>query len=164
MKLMDEKGKLFGIINIIDLAVLVLIIAIAASAGYKIIGSKLKDNEENLRDIMVTIKCSFVTETTAKLFKKGDRFLTGSNYVNGVVDSSWYTEAYDTVKTADGKILWEKHPYLKNVFIIVKMHENPDNPILTLGSQEIRVGKPVFMKTQRVELSGIVEDIKVIDK
>ena len=36
MKIINEKGKLFGLINIVDLLVLVAAIAVVAGVGYKL--------------------------------------------------------------------------------------------------------------------------------
>ena len=38
MKIIDEKGRLFGKINLIDLLVIVLVIAIIAAVGWKLVG------------------------------------------------------------------------------------------------------------------------------
>ncbi|MBQ3920702.1 MAG: DUF4330 domain-containing protein, partial [Firmicutes bacterium] len=40
MKIVDEKGKLFGLINIVDLLVVILIIAIVGVVAVKILGDK----------------------------------------------------------------------------------------------------------------------------
>ena len=44
MKLIDEKGKLFGKLNIVDLVVVVLIVAIIAAVGVRFTSSKLNAN------------------------------------------------------------------------------------------------------------------------
>ena len=36
MKIINEKGKLFGLINIVDLLVLIAAVAVAAGVGYKL--------------------------------------------------------------------------------------------------------------------------------
>lgn len=161
MRFVDEKGRLFGVINIIDLCILVIIVLIIGVAGYKLAGSRLNRSEINKKEILVTIKCPMSIETTAKAIHPGDRFLTGSDYVNGVVESVTYNDAYDTIETADGRFVWAKHPVLKDIHVVVKMKENPQDPLLKLGSQEMRIGKQIFMKTQRVELLGIIDNIEV---
>ena len=39
MKLIDEKGKLFGLINLIDLLVLLAVLAAAVGIGWKVMSS-----------------------------------------------------------------------------------------------------------------------------
>ena len=38
MKIIDEKGRLFGKINLIDLLVLVLVVAVVLAVGWKPLG------------------------------------------------------------------------------------------------------------------------------
>ena len=40
MKIINEKGKLFGIINVVDLLVLVAAIAVVAGVGYSCLPSR----------------------------------------------------------------------------------------------------------------------------
>ena len=40
MKIIDEKGRLFGKINLIDLLVLVLVVAVVLAVGWKLVGKK----------------------------------------------------------------------------------------------------------------------------
>ena len=42
MKIINEKGKLFGIINVVDLLVLVAAIAVVAGVGYKLFAKQIK--------------------------------------------------------------------------------------------------------------------------
>jgi hypothetical protein len=163
VKILNEKGKLFGIINVIDLAILIIILLIAGAAAYKVIGNTAENSDKDKKDIYVTIRCRLNKAELADNIKPGDRFLTGTNYVNGTISSVTLEDAYDTVDSSDGTIKWEKHPVLKDIVVVVKMHENPDDPILNLGTQEIRIGKSIFMKTQRVELIGVIEKIVVAD-
>ena len=43
MKIINEKGKLFGIINVVDLLVLVAAIAVVAGVGYKLFAKQIKE-------------------------------------------------------------------------------------------------------------------------
>ncbi len=40
MKIIDEKGRLFGKINLIDLLVIVLVVAVVAAVGWKLVGKR----------------------------------------------------------------------------------------------------------------------------
>ena len=52
MKIIDEKGRLFGKINLIDLLVIVLVVAVVAAVGWKVVGKKaaaaVSDNQHEL--------------------------------------------------------------------------------------------------------------------
>ena len=40
MKIIDEKGRLFGKLNLIDLLVIILLIAAVAAVAWKLVGKK----------------------------------------------------------------------------------------------------------------------------
>ena len=52
MKIIDEKGRLFGKINLIDLLVLLLVVAVVLAVGWKVVGKKaaaaVSDNQHEL--------------------------------------------------------------------------------------------------------------------
>ena len=41
MKIIDKKGKLFGLVNIVDLIVLLLVVAVIGVVATKLMGSKV---------------------------------------------------------------------------------------------------------------------------
>ena len=47
MKIIDEKGRLFGKINLIDLLVLVLVVAVVLAVGWKLVGKKAAASVSN---------------------------------------------------------------------------------------------------------------------
>ena len=47
MKIIDEKGRLFGKINLIDLLVLVLVVAVVLAVGWKLVGRKAAASVSN---------------------------------------------------------------------------------------------------------------------
>ena len=161
MKIINEKGKLFGIINIVDLAVVLIIVLIAGALGYKLLGSKLSANESAKRTILVTVKCPKAPETAALAIKPGDKILSGTGYTNGTVESVRYESAKDTAVTADGKVITTEDPLLKDIYVVIQMKENPADPVLKLGNQEVRIGKDIFFKTQRVEIVSTVYNVEV---
>ena len=71
MKLVDENGKIFGKVNIVDLIVLVLIVAIAAAGIIRVSSKKLNaDNSEAGADgeqyCYVTLLSSLVVQEVAE--------------------------------------------------------------------------------------------------
>ena len=75
MSLIDNKGRLFGIINIIDLAVLLAAVLLVGGVAYKLL-SKPGGNtgrKGNMKTYTVTVKCPMVPESAATKLAKGDR-------------------------------------------------------------------------------------------
>lgn len=58
----DEKGRLFGKINIIDLLVVIVLIAVLCFAGYKFIGDKGTQSQKIVMKIMTEEVSDFVLD------------------------------------------------------------------------------------------------------
>ena len=56
MKIIDEKGRLFGKINLIDLLVIVLVVAVVAAVGWKLVGKKAAASvSDNTHEMTFTV-------------------------------------------------------------------------------------------------------------
>lgn len=161
MKLIDSKGKLFGLINIIDLAVLVLVVLIAAAAFIKL-GGEEAITSDNTKEITFVVKARQQLETVAKSIKAGDTLVAGDKYVEGAsIADVQYNPAEVTVTTADGKMVVAKDPVRMDIFITVKAKVNTDDAAMKVDTQEVRIGRSYTVKTQTVELGGWVESLSM---
>jgi N-glycosylase/DNA lyase len=162
MKLIDEKGKLFGIINIIDLAVLVVVLLVVGVVGYKVLGNKIDSalgTDTAAKEIVFTVKCAGKSPSAIEELKKGDKLISVTNYVDAYVDSFTSYPADITVTTDDGRVVISKDPYKLDVVITVKMKYVPGD-IIKLGTQDISAGKPFTFKTHTVEMGGMIDNIE----
>lgn len=169
MKLIDEKGKLFGFINIIDLGVILLVLLLVGAVGYKMAGRQIQGNPVVKKEIWVTVRSAQKQEQVAKSFadavasgdQKNTRMLSLSTYVDAYLVNVKVDPADYTVSTDDGRLLRTKHPFLKDVLITFKMDADMNAPLWKLGSQEVAVGKSFFVKTQKLDLGGFIDSIEV---
>jgi hypothetical protein len=167
MKIIDEKGKLFGKINVIDLGILLLVLLLLGGVGYKLMGRQLQGVPAAKKDVLVTVRCTQKFETaamaieTALATKKDTRMVSLATYVDAWVESLRSEAADYNVPTADGRLLWGKHPFLKDLYITFRMKVDVNTPMLKLGSQDVAVGKQFEFKTHTVHLFGIVDTIEV---
>ncbi len=163
MKLIDEKGKLFGIINIIDLTVLVVIVALVCGGGYMVLGGKVNrgvSKSDDMKDVYVTISCRLISESAALALKQGDKMIAKNAYTDGTIDSVTYKTADYIGVNAEGYAVVGPHPLWKDAMVVIKDRVNVKDPILKVGTQEMRIGYKVFVKTQLVEIQGTVEKIE----
>ena len=56
MKLISEKGKLFGIINIVDLLILLAVILVAGGIGWKVFGSTITEVASPTTELTMTVR------------------------------------------------------------------------------------------------------------
>ncbi len=161
MKIVDEKGKLFGIINIIDLCVLLAIVLVVVFVGYKYIGKKSPSGTSSVKTITVELKCAARNETSATAIKKGDKIVSLTSFSGAVVTKVRRETAIINVTTADGKLINVEDPRRKDVYVTISMTADLSQPVIKLGSQEIAIGKNVILKTPRTEYANaVVQDIK----
>ncbi|OGW75373.1 MAG: hypothetical protein A2Z72_02875 [Omnitrophica bacterium RBG_13_46_9] len=73
MKFIDERGKLFGLVNIIDLSVILIVIAVCSTAyvGYKDIQARREDYRKKIYKIKVIFK--EIPIDVANAVKVGDK-------------------------------------------------------------------------------------------
>ncbi len=166
---MDKNGKLFGKINIIDLLVLVIAVAVVAAVGLKMTGHLGAKRAETGTNIAYTVRVEGVDkevydniqkyiDQAAAQQKPGDQLMSNgellSAYVTGVTAQPHKSNAELT--TTEG------------AFIIPMMEDTVDltftiegsvsnNLKSEMGSQEVRVGKTHIVKTTHFELNnGVV--------
>lgn len=168
MKIIDEKGKLFGIINIVDLIVIILILSIAGGICYRLISSRVNASGGNPlggeKEVYVTLYAQQQIPEVADAIKKGDRLVANNQYTDAEVVEVVDVQPAATVNpNADGQSVQSTHPLWKDITIIIKDKVNPSNVILKAGEQEIRVGYPFIFKTQTVEANSRIKKIEIKD-
>ncbi|MDD4188933.1 MAG: DUF4330 domain-containing protein [Eubacteriales bacterium] len=161
MKILNEKGKLFGLINIVDLVIILIILAVVGGVGYKY----LIKNEtlfpgkkpEELKDYTVTVFCPMVPENTENYIKPGDVLFYDSH---GELDAVIMSVRSDDISiTPEGVELDEPHPYLKDLTVTIKISSDAADKRIMMAGIQINIGKEIYVKTYRVELLGYVTDI-----
>ncbi len=165
MKILDEKGKLFGIINLIDLVVLLVILAVVGAAGYYYVGRKVVSNVPvEKQDVYVTVNCILVPEESAlALVPEGDEqiHLVAKNaFQNAIIDTVSYRDSDYVGEDAQGKPVLGAHPLWKTVTVVIKDKASKADPIVKVGGQEARIGYKYTVKTQKVEIQGTVTQIE----
>lgn len=163
MKIINEKGKLFGIINIIDLALLLIIVALVAGAFLFL---RREGPIETLptKDFYVDVRCENYSQEVADSFKVGDRLYYGNAYTNLEIVDVKVEPAKEDVFLPDGTIVVGRHPEKRDITVTVKIHDDPidpNDPMIYFGSLHATVGKQVLLKTTTVEIPGFI--IKVYE-
>lgn len=162
MSIIDRKGKLFGKLNIIDLIAVILIVAVVALVGYKLVSAgggsgtgqkvvytvKVRGVEG---EVYESIKAqlpsqlmaaeemldAYVTDVQATPVAGGTYTIEENASVGLTTIAPAYPGTYDLVFTIEGTV--------------------KDDLTSELGTQEIRVGKTHIVKTTTFELeNGVI--------
>lgn len=155
MKILDEKGRLFGIINIIDLAVLLLVLVLVAGGIWFL--SRDDAVEVGPTEVYyVTIKCASLDEEVAEYIHVGDRLYYGKGFTDEEITEFWVEPAKIEVVRDDGTIIVTEHPELKDIYVTIKVNDSPSDPMLWIGQLHATVGKELVLKTQYIEVPGVI--------
>ncbi|MFA6309392.1 MAG: DUF4330 domain-containing protein [Clostridia bacterium] len=161
MKIVDEKGKLFGFINIIDLCILIVIVLIVGFVGYKYIGKGASVNN-SVQKIFVDLKCPARSEAVAGALHKKDQIVSLTSFSGAVVESFYQKPAVVITSDADGNIRYVTDEKRKDVYVTISMTADLKAAVIKLGSQEIAIGKTIILKTNRAEFgSAVIENIRL---
>lgn len=166
MKLVDERGKLFGKLNIIDLLVILLLIVAVALIGWKV---TRKDGASNAsRTILTyTVEVEGVDKEVYEGIKAyvpgesgiGDQLMANGEMVDAYVTNVTATphEGGITMTDVNGTTL--TFPVEEDTLdLTFTIQANVVNAVTNeVGTQEVRIGKTHIVKTVHFELSnGII--------
>jgi hypothetical protein len=143
MKIIDEKGRLFGKVNLIDLAVVVVLVAVIAAVGMKLFGNKAVEAVTSPAvSITYEVVCEDVPKSVADYCQAnvGEQLLSSGKLLNAhIVDcrAEETAEGCDLYFTVEGTCNYAGNTY-------------------SMGSQEVRVGMEHLVKTSSIECEGII--------
>lgn len=167
MKIVNEKGKLFGLINIVDLLVLVVVLLLAAAVVVKFVLPAASNAIAPESEMVVTLRIRGVMDYMKDQIKEiepGSVLVAGSDYVSGTkVISIEETPYLAAANTDEGEIKTAADPQKYDIVIKFSAKQNKNNPIYKVGNQEVRVGRGFIFKTQTVEQNAVIERIEFIN-
>ena len=166
MKIIDEKGKLFGKLNIIDLLVLVLVAAVALFLGARFLGggdeaSVAASRPAYLEYTVLATEVLPETYETVKQFvdgKKGlkDQLMASDALLPGYAVDVVATPHVSYVECADGsvKVVESAGEDRRLDLLFTCVAITVDSVSNEVGTQDIRAGIPHIMKTTHFEFQG----------
>ena len=159
MKLVDDKGRLFGLVNIVDFLVLLAVLLVLGGAYYKYKGRGVLAGEE--KTVRLTVLAPVQRPEVIENMRVGDRMVSGSSYT-GVVIKDIKTRPSEMVATdAAGRRVKTVDPYYLDAIITLEGRTSISGATITMGGQEIRSGKDYFVKSLKYEVKGIITEVDI---
>lgn len=152
MKIIDEKGRLFGKLNLIDLVVVLVIVAAIAAVGMKVFGNDVVDAVTSQKvTLTYEVTCQDVPEHVADYCEAhtGGQLLSSGNLLDA------YITDCQVQRTGEG----EDVQY--DLLFTIEAHTTFSSATYAVGSQEVRVGKEHLVKTGDIEVEGIISGLEV---
>lgn len=161
--MIDEKGRLFGKINIVDLLVILVILVAAVVLCVKFLGPRAAvGGSAPKTHVTYTVLVESVQPDVYENIQKyiPSTLMASGELLDGQVTSVTAVphEESITVSTTGNTILVPVSRGLLDLTFTVEC--NVVNPITTeIGTQEVRVGKTHILKTDKFELAnGVILD------
>lgn len=163
MRLIDEKGRLFGKINIIDLC-LVLVIVLAIG-GLFIKKNSIPKTQGEYKTITYSVVIKGVRKPTLEQLEKeiGQTLdITNTESSLGTVTDIKYEDAKSFVVDKNGKHIEAVLPEKYDITITIETEGTATSKaIFTKGGTQLIIGDPVNISSNTVETSGEIMEIKV---
>jgi len=152
-----------GVINVIDLVILLVIALVAVAMVYKFAAPAASDVIAPKADMTVTMRVrgamDYLEEEVLKL-KPGERLIMGSDYVDAELVSVESIPYLSAATSDSGQFITADDPQKRDLLITVHSKQSKTDPILKIGNQEVRIGRGFIFKTQTVEVNAIIEKVE----
>ena len=161
MRIINEKGKLFGLINIIDLGVILLLVGMVPMIyfGYKVI---LAGYTSKLEEVTVKIRFEDIEMHLVNTMKEGDVQRESSGREIGKLVS------IDNINPSDGIMILNKSVVVKvdpskrkDVFITVDLLCEKEAESLYYNDNPLKIGADIVFSPYLYTATGDVLDIKI---
>lgn len=149
MKIIDKKGRLFGLINIVDLLIIVLLLALVA-VGVKRFGNKVAVGEATTKKGVITAEIKDVRDVTAKNVKVGDPIY---DYDKGTLIGKILTaevEPYKDKTEYQGKFFNAEVPDKYRVIVTLDADVKETQDFYQVGTEQIRIGAEMRIKNKSI--------------
>ena len=167
MKIINEKGKLFGVINIVDLLVLLAVIAVVIGVGYKLFAPQIADATATQVPMTVTVRVRgatpFLVEEVQRNSQVGKQIVSGNSYTNAVITDMQIEDYVQQVTTADGRIVDALDGTKKDLVFTIETTVPEGTASPTIGTQEVRAGRTFIVKTNDFETTGNIDMVDIAD-
>ncbi|WP_302080914.1 DUF4330 domain-containing protein [Salinibaculum rarum] len=154
MEVIDENGRVFGVVNVIDLLVVLLLLAVVAAGAALVLGT---GGESNPETATITIRADGVEPYVADAVPAvGD--VDGGNVTS--IENKTVEPATIITTNSAGDVLVREHPRLKTVTVTVIVNISQTDGTPMLDQQRLKVGNSVGLDLGTVDLRGNVTAIE----
>ena len=163
MKLIDEEGKLFGIVNVIDVCIIIIVIVLGVGAFYKFNVLDKTSSTAAMQPITYTVRVDKIRDFVLSNVETGDTiFDQASGNAIGTIVNVESEQAYEYINMPDGT--FTKAPVENRINVIFTIEADAvvnDSGCYVNRTFELLRGSQTKYMTKYFECTGIVESINV---
>lgn len=165
MKIINEKGKLFGLINVVDLVILAALICLIGAIVWQLAGDKVSDAVSPDAEMTVVMKVAGSSPDLVKEAMRqdlvGQHLVSGGVTLDAYISDMWIEDYVMSVETAEGEIVRATDPAQKTICFEIKSTVAQNTPTPKIGSQEVRAGMTFILKTQTFSTIPIIYYVQI---
>ena len=149
--------------NIIDVAVLLVVILVIWGASVKFGKYKVKTNESSEETIVYTMEIANVRYYSLQAYQSGDMVFDSLTGVNiGTIQKIEASDAVNYENRQDGKLVKVVNPYKKDIVLYIETPGTVENNAYYANkSIELKVNSQKAIETKYVKTTGIISNITV---
>lgn len=166
MKLVDDKGKVFGLINIIDLIVLIFVVALVLGGAYRIYGPRQNGDIFQQEGDAVQLKGRVfdVSQYTTNVIQKGDILIdTAARLPFGEIISVETVPHRRLVDTAEGKVMLSEVPERFDVILSIKGRAQLSEYAIRIASHDVRVGSRIVLGARDYMIATTILRVEALE-
>ena len=155
LKIIDEKGKIFGKINLIDFLVIIFLFCFIPMLyfGYKIFSKKPAPGRYPLTEKEMSFVFRGVNPDTLKSIAVNDKEVNENGEIIGQI--AWIGKARkhrDAFDNGLGVIQTEVDPVLKDLPVSLKLKVEIKDNAIYYKNKKIEASEPIYLKTEKYAL------------
>ncbi len=161
MKIIDGKGRLFGIINIIDLLVILALVVLIAF-GFSRMGKGIVSTTATKEGI-ITYEIADIRQATVDQIQVGDPVYhyDKGTYIGEIVDVK--IEPFKERIDYNGRWLESEVPRKFVALVDVKANLEETDQYFLAGGEQTRVGIQFRLKNKKFASFGVVLDLEIAE-
>ncbi len=150
MDIIDEDGHLFGLINIVDALVVLLVVAVLISGLVLIFDDTDDDTDTEIISVNITVERApaYIAE----------RIEIGNISKDVTITEKSVSSAEIVVRDSDGELHIREHPTDKTVNLQVKLRIKRSSQGVQFRGNPMRVGTEITIDDGKVKFTGKVTD------
>jgi len=163
--IIDKKGRLLGLVNIIDLMVIVLVLALALGAYYRVAPATQQELAE-LQEVEVQLLVTEVMSFTVDSYNKGDYVYNSSDEIllGEIVDKETQPLKQPVISD-EGELIMEEDvtPQRYNLLLTLKTRaEVREDGSMTKEGEQLLVGEVVTIETHISKSRATIYSLKTL--
>lgn len=164
MRFIDDKGRIGGKVNIIDLFIVVLVLAVVGRVAYaRLSPAGWREVEQKFQPINVTIVVAAARDATVNAIQVGDNVVdTKTNLPLGKIIAKRVEPAQVVKELTDGTVIESTSTIRKDIWVTIQGRGRVSPNNIYLGDREIKIGTTVYFKSALYGVYGMVMGIEPV--